>query len=52
MGFNYRSNSKVDLEKVRKRLKEPELLIIDEISMIGCIKLLKVDTILKKSYLK
>ena len=50
MGFNYRSSSKVDLDTVRKRLKEPELLIIDEISMIGCLKLLKVDSVLKKVF--
>ena len=46
MGFNRNSN-KVDISKVRKRLIETELLIIDEVSMIGCLKLLKVDRILK-----
>ena len=46
MGFNRNSN-KVDILKVRKRLIETELLIIDEVSMIGCLKLLKVDRILK-----
>ena len=50
MGFNYRSNYKVDIVSVRKRLKGVELLIIDEISMIGCLKLLKVDGVLKKVF--
>ena len=50
MGFGYRSNSSVDLETLRTRLKGTELLIIDEISMIGCRKLLKVDALLKKIF--
>ena len=47
MGFGYGSKSTADLETLRKRFKGTELLIVDEISMIGCKKLLKVDNILK-----
>ena len=50
MGFGYGSKSTVDLETLRKRFKGTELLIIDEISMIGCKKLLRVDNILKKVF--
>ena len=50
MGFGYRLNSRVDLDTVSSRLKGVELLIIDEISMIGCRKLLKVDSILKRVF--
>ena len=50
MGFGYGSKSTVDLETLRKRFKGTELLIIDEISMIGCKKLLRVDNILKRVF--
>ena len=50
MGFGRNNNSKVDLESLGSRLKGMELLIIDEISMIGCRKLLKVDVLLKKVF--
>ena len=50
MGFGYSSNSRVDIETLRKRFTGVELLIIDEISMIGCKKLLKVDTVLKRVF--
>ena len=50
MGFGYRGNSTIDLETLRTRLKGTELLIFDEISMIGCRKLLKVDALLKKVF--
>ena len=50
MGFGYRCNSTVDLDTLRTRLKGTELLIIDEISMIGCRKLLKVDALLKRVF--
>ena len=50
MGFSRRSNSTVDLDTLRKRFGGVELLIIDEISMIGCRKLLKVDNVLKKVF--
>ena len=50
MGFGYLSNSAADLETLRTRLKGVELLIIDEISMIGCRKLLRVDALLKKVF--
>ena len=42
MGFGYTSNSTADLPTLTSRFKGVELLIIDEISMIGCRKLLKV----------
>ena len=50
MGFHYRSNSPIDVEALRTRLKGTDLLIIDEISMIGVRKLLKVDALLKKVF--
>ena len=50
MGFHYRSNSRIDVEALRTRLKGTDLLIIDEISMIGVRKLLKVDALLKKVF--
>ena len=50
MGFGYGSKSPVNLETLRKRFKGTELLIIDEISMIGCKKLLRVDSILKRVF--
>ena len=50
MGFGYSSNSKVDIETLRKRFRGVELLIVDEISMIGCNKLLKVDAVLKRVF--
>ena len=49
-GFSRRSNSTADLDTLRKRFGGVELLIIDEISMIGCRKLLKVDNVLKKVF--
>ena len=48
MGFGYTSDSTADLNTLISRFKGVELLIIDEISMIGCRKLLKVDALLKK----
>lgn len=50
LGFGYRSKCVADLETLRKRFRGIELLIIDEISMIGCRKLLKVDALLKKIF--
>ena len=50
MGFVYTSNSKADLDTLQSRFKGTELLIIDEISMIGCRKLLRVDALLKKVF--
>ena len=50
MGFGYTSNSTADLPTLTSRFKGVELLIIDEISMIGCRKLLKVDALLKKVF--
>ena len=50
MGFTYCSNATVDIETLRTRFKGTELLIIDEISMIGCKKLLKVDAFLKRVF--
>ena len=50
MGFGYSSKSTIDIETLRTRFKGIELLIIDEISMIGCRKLLKVDALLKKVF--
>ena len=50
MGFGYRSRSTNDLDKLTARFEGVELLIIDEISMIGCLKLLKVDALLKKVF--
>ena len=50
MGFGYRSRSTADLDKLKTRFEGVELLIIDEISMIGCLKLLKVDAVLKKVF--
>ena len=50
MGFGYTSNSTADLDTLTSRFKGVELLVIDEISMIGCRKLLKVDTLLKKVF--
>ena len=50
MGFGYRSGSRADLNKLTARFEGVELLIIDEISMIGCLKLLKVDALLKKVF--
>ena len=50
MGFGYSSKSTIDIETLRTRFKGVELLIIDEISMIGCRKLLKVDALLKKVF--
>ena len=45
MGFGY-GRSMGNVHSIRTRLKGTELLIIDEISMIGCRKLLKVDALL------
>ena len=42
MGFIYYSDATVDIETLRTRFKGTELLIIDEISMIGCKKLLEL----------
>ena len=50
MGFGYRTGSKADLNTLTSRFEGVELLIIDEISMIGCLKLLKVDALLKKVF--
>ena len=50
MGFGYSSNPRVDIETLRKRFRGVELLIVDEISMIGCHKLLKVDAVLKRVF--
>ena len=50
MGFGYTSDSTADLDTLVSRFKGVELLIIDEISMIGCHKLLKVDALLKKVF--
>ena len=50
MGFGYTSDSTADLNTLISRFKGVELLIIDEISMIGCRKLLKVDALLKKVF--
>ena len=50
MGFGYRRDSTVDIDTLKSRLKGVELLIIDEISTIGCRKLLKVDSLLKKVF--
>ena len=50
MGFRYCSNSTVDIETLKSRFEGIELLIIDEISMIGCRKLLKVDSLLKRVF--
>ena len=50
MGFGYTSDSTADLDTLVSRFKGVELLIIDEISMIGCRKLLKVDALLKKVF--
>ena len=50
MGFGYSPNSRVDIETLKKRFRGVELLIVDEISMIGCNKLLKVDTVLKRVF--
>ena len=50
MGFGYSSNSRVDIETLKKRFRGVELLIVDEISMIGCNKLLKVDSVLKRVF--
>ena len=50
MGFGYTSNSTADLGTLQSRFKGIELLIIDEISMIGCRKLLRVDALLKKVF--
>ena len=49
MGF-YGSEFKGDLETLRTRLKGTDILIIDEVSLIGCRKLLKVDAVLKKVF--
>ena len=48
MGFNL--TSKTNIQAVRQRLLGIQLLIIDEVSMIGCWKLLKVDVVLKKVF--
>ena len=50
MGFGYHSKSTSDLETLRTRFKGTDLLIIDEISMVGVRKLLKVDALLKKVF--
>ena len=50
MGFGYCSTSTINLETLKSRLKGTELLIIDEISMIGCRKLIRVDALLKKVF--
>ena len=50
MGFGYSPRFKVDLDTLKSRLKGTELLIIDEISMIGCRKLIRVDALLKKVF--
>ena len=50
MEFGYRSGSTADLNTLTTRFEGVELLIIDEISMIGCLKLLKVDALLKKVF--
>ena len=50
MGFNYHCESTSDLETLRTRFRGIDLLIIDEISMIGCRKLLRVDSLLKKVF--
>ena len=50
MGFSRHSDRIADLETLKSRFKGVELLIIDEISMIGCRKLLKVDAVLKQVF--
>ena len=50
MGFGHRPGSSADLDTLTARFEGVELLIIDEISMIGCCKLLKVDALLKKVF--
>ena len=50
MGFGYCPHSKVDLDALKSRVKGTELLIIDEISMIGCRKLIRVDALLKEAF--
>ena len=50
MGFGYSPHFKVDLDTLKSRLKGTELLIIEEVSMIGCRKLIRVDALLKKVF--
>ena len=44
---NYRNYSRV--ENIRKKLGDVTLLIIDEVSMMGCSKFTEIDTMLKKA---
>ena len=39
---------KSNLEKVRKNLGDATLVVVDEVSMLGCAKLLELDAMLQK----
>ena len=47
IGIGYKLTSQTNIEAVRQRLLGIQLLVVDEISMVGCWKLLNVDTVLK-----
>ena len=48
MGRGYGNSANGNLQKLEKRLGSASLLIIDEISMTGCKKLLQLDLQLQK----
>ena len=50
LGLGYNLNSKANIKAVETRLSDIQLLIIDEISMMGCRKLLRLDSILRKVF--